>query len=236
MWTGLVWLRIGAGVELLWIRYWTLGFHKMLQNYRVSKQQGISRVVLSSMELVSYVRHCRQLSVRFRTHQIKYFYRISPGSEHWTFALHRGSEMSTFSLHHGMPAATSASQGSQLCEEGYTLGSHVCVEAQGTRLFSGWRTSTCVWMSLSWLYPTRNLFPSQEYVSSPTVLDIPSFQIHSTQTKTTKYGQTCILWFWSKYHYWYHKHVLFNSEVSTITGTASTDDEQCNKDISAVTQ
>jgi hypothetical protein len=31
----------------------TFGFHKMLENYRVSKQLGIYRVVLSSMELVS---------------------------------------------------------------------------------------------------------------------------------------------------------------------------------------
>jgi hypothetical protein len=53
MWTGLVWLRIGTGGELLWIRYWTFGLHKLLGNYRVSKQLGISRVVLSSMELVS---------------------------------------------------------------------------------------------------------------------------------------------------------------------------------------
>jgi hypothetical protein len=45
--------RIGAGGELLWIRYWTSGFHKLLGNYRVSKQLGISQVVLSSMELVS---------------------------------------------------------------------------------------------------------------------------------------------------------------------------------------
>jgi hypothetical protein len=33
MWTGLVWLRIGTGGELLWIRYWTFGFHEMLGNY-----------------------------------------------------------------------------------------------------------------------------------------------------------------------------------------------------------
>jgi hypothetical protein len=52
MWTGLAWLSIGAGGELLWIRYWTFGFHKMLGNYRVFKQLGISRVVLSSMEFV----------------------------------------------------------------------------------------------------------------------------------------------------------------------------------------
>jgi hypothetical protein len=53
MWTGLVWLRIGTGGELLCIRYRTFGFHEMLGNYRVSKQLGTSRVVLSSMELVS---------------------------------------------------------------------------------------------------------------------------------------------------------------------------------------
>jgi hypothetical protein len=53
MLTGLVCHRIGTGGELLWIRYWTFGFHKMLENYRVSKQLGISRVVLSSMD--SYV-------------------------------------------------------------------------------------------------------------------------------------------------------------------------------------
>jgi hypothetical protein len=50
MWTGLVWLRIGIGGELLWIRYWTFGFYEMLGNYRVA-----SRVVFSSMELVSYI-------------------------------------------------------------------------------------------------------------------------------------------------------------------------------------
>jgi hypothetical protein len=36
MWIGLVWLGIGTGGELLWIRYWTFGFHEMLGNYRVS--------------------------------------------------------------------------------------------------------------------------------------------------------------------------------------------------------
>jgi hypothetical protein len=51
MWTGLVLLRIGTSGELLWIRYWNFGLHKMLRNYRVFKQLGISRVVLSSMEL-----------------------------------------------------------------------------------------------------------------------------------------------------------------------------------------
>jgi hypothetical protein len=52
MWTGLVWLGVGTSGELWWIRYWTFRFDKMLRNYRVSKQLGISRVVHSSMELV----------------------------------------------------------------------------------------------------------------------------------------------------------------------------------------
>ena len=29
-WTGFIWLRIGASGRLLWIRYWTFGFHKRL--------------------------------------------------------------------------------------------------------------------------------------------------------------------------------------------------------------
>jgi hypothetical protein len=40
-WIGLA--QIGTGGELLWIRYWTFGFHKMLGSYPVA-----SRVVLSS--------------------------------------------------------------------------------------------------------------------------------------------------------------------------------------------
>jgi hypothetical protein len=52
MWTVLVWLRIRTGGEVLWIWYWTFGSYKMLRNYRVSQQLGISRVVLISMESV----------------------------------------------------------------------------------------------------------------------------------------------------------------------------------------
>jgi hypothetical protein len=52
MWTGLVWLRIGISGKLMWIQYWTFGFHKMLGNYRVDSQLVASRVVLSSIELV----------------------------------------------------------------------------------------------------------------------------------------------------------------------------------------
>jgi hypothetical protein len=51
MWTGLVWLRIGTGGELLWIPYWTFGFHEMLGNYRVA-----SRLVFSSIELLNHKR------------------------------------------------------------------------------------------------------------------------------------------------------------------------------------
>jgi hypothetical protein len=36
IWTGLVWLKIGTGGKLLWIRYWTYGFHEMPGNYRVA--------------------------------------------------------------------------------------------------------------------------------------------------------------------------------------------------------
>jgi hypothetical protein len=52
MWAGLVWLRIGTGGELLWIRYWTFEFHEMLGSYLVA-----SRVVLSSIERVSGLRN-----------------------------------------------------------------------------------------------------------------------------------------------------------------------------------
>jgi hypothetical protein len=44
MWTGLVWLRIGTGGELLWIRYWTFGFHEMLGKL----SSGLSSSGLSS--------------------------------------------------------------------------------------------------------------------------------------------------------------------------------------------
>jgi hypothetical protein len=53
MWTGLVWLMTGTSGELLWIRYWTFGCHEMLGNYRVAWRLVASRVVLSSIELVS---------------------------------------------------------------------------------------------------------------------------------------------------------------------------------------
>jgi hypothetical protein len=53
MWTGLVWLRIGTGGELLWSRYWTFRFHNMLGHHPMAQYLVASRVVLSSIELVS---------------------------------------------------------------------------------------------------------------------------------------------------------------------------------------
>jgi hypothetical protein len=50
LWTGLVWLRMGTIAEILWMRSWTFGFHKMLGNYRVASQLVASRVVLISIK------------------------------------------------------------------------------------------------------------------------------------------------------------------------------------------
>jgi hypothetical protein len=36
-----------------WIRYWIFGFHKMLGNYRVASKLFASRVMLSSIQLVT---------------------------------------------------------------------------------------------------------------------------------------------------------------------------------------
>jgi hypothetical protein len=61
MWTGLVWLRIGTGGELLWIRYWTFGFHEMLGNYRVASQtvlSSIELVVFSALQLYNALSRC----------------------------------------------------------------------------------------------------------------------------------------------------------------------------------
>jgi hypothetical protein len=49
-WYGLDWS--GSGGELLWIRHWAFGFHEMLGNYWVAWHLVVSRVVLSSIELV----------------------------------------------------------------------------------------------------------------------------------------------------------------------------------------
>jgi hypothetical protein len=47
MWTGLVWLRIGTGGELLWTRYWTFGFHEMLGNYYVQVSAPAKRCLFT---------------------------------------------------------------------------------------------------------------------------------------------------------------------------------------------
>jgi hypothetical protein len=70
MWTGLVWLRIGTGGELLWIRYWTFWFHEMLGNLRVA-----SRVVLSPIELVVRERERRRLDLQ--NVRVFFFFSIS---------------------------------------------------------------------------------------------------------------------------------------------------------------
>jgi hypothetical protein len=50
-WIGLAQDRTGG--ELLWNRYWTFGFHKMLGNYRVASRLVAFRIVLCSIELVT---------------------------------------------------------------------------------------------------------------------------------------------------------------------------------------
>jgi hypothetical protein len=60
MWTGLIWLRLGTGGELLWIRYWTFGLRKLLGDCWVAEQLVASRVVLSSTEVVISNTGCLQ--------------------------------------------------------------------------------------------------------------------------------------------------------------------------------
>jgi hypothetical protein len=49
-WTGLIWLRIGTGGELLWTRLWTFGFHKMRGISWVAQEVLASHEGLCSME------------------------------------------------------------------------------------------------------------------------------------------------------------------------------------------
>jgi hypothetical protein len=51
-WAGSVWLRIGTGGWLLWVRWWTFGFHKKRVISWLCDDLLASREVLSSMELV----------------------------------------------------------------------------------------------------------------------------------------------------------------------------------------
>jgi hypothetical protein len=48
-WYGLMWLRIGTSGGILWTRYWTFGFHKMLGSSWVAAQFAASQEGLSSV-------------------------------------------------------------------------------------------------------------------------------------------------------------------------------------------
>jgi hypothetical protein len=58
---GSIWLRIGTGRGLMWTRWWTSGFYKMLGSSRVAAQLEASQEGLSSMsEWVSDIsQHCQ---------------------------------------------------------------------------------------------------------------------------------------------------------------------------------
>jgi hypothetical protein len=49
-WTGSIWLRIGTGGELLWMRLWTFGFHKIREISWVAQDVLASQEGLCSME------------------------------------------------------------------------------------------------------------------------------------------------------------------------------------------
>jgi hypothetical protein len=49
MWIGLIWLRIGTSGGLLWTRWWTFEFHKMLRISWMAAQLAASQKGLSSM-------------------------------------------------------------------------------------------------------------------------------------------------------------------------------------------
>jgi hypothetical protein len=53
VWSGLIRLRIGTSGGLLWTRWWTFGFHKMLGSSWVAAQLAASQDGLSSMKLVA---------------------------------------------------------------------------------------------------------------------------------------------------------------------------------------
>jgi hypothetical protein len=54
VWTGLIWLRIVTSGGLLWTRYWTFGFHKILGSSWVAAQLAASQERLGSMKLVNH--------------------------------------------------------------------------------------------------------------------------------------------------------------------------------------
>jgi len=52
VWTGLIWLRIGAGGGPLWIRWWTFGFHKTRKTSWQCEDRLVFQEGLCSLELV----------------------------------------------------------------------------------------------------------------------------------------------------------------------------------------
>jgi hypothetical protein len=48
----LIWLRIGTGGRLLWVRYWTFVFHKSVVNFLTRWDMLASPERLCSMKLV----------------------------------------------------------------------------------------------------------------------------------------------------------------------------------------
>jgi hypothetical protein len=48
-WIELIWLRIGTSGGLLWTRYWTFGFHKMLGSSSGAAQSAAPQEGLSSV-------------------------------------------------------------------------------------------------------------------------------------------------------------------------------------------
>ena len=55
-WTGLIWFfLILTGGGLLWMRLWTVGFHKMRGTARLAEDLSASQEGLFSMELVSWL-------------------------------------------------------------------------------------------------------------------------------------------------------------------------------------
>ena len=53
-WTGSIWLIIGTGGRLLWIRGWTFGFHKIREISWIAEDVLASQEGLCSMELLIY--------------------------------------------------------------------------------------------------------------------------------------------------------------------------------------
>jgi hypothetical protein len=56
-WIGLIWLRIGTSGGLLWTRYWTFGFHKMLGDSRGAAQLTAPQEGLSSVSKWVFIYH-----------------------------------------------------------------------------------------------------------------------------------------------------------------------------------